>query len=449
MLARAALDHHAGVAVLGELAIDHVAARGLALHVHRAHGVPRLVRPHDALARVEQVDPPPTRLRPVVIDARALGARDPDRAEVVATLVLAHHVVGATRDHDADAPPQAVLVVGAHLARVRAHERYRAARDDVADHLVARPAGERDRLHVTVTHDEAVAARADHARGRDHHVAGRSAGNRDAIERGAVTHELHRDRATRVDHDPAGRQIGRGAHRDARGHDQREALADRGRVAARTDVDDVTGGRTLEGGGDRGVAAAGPRRAARRPLDHGHVFPIRDLHHVPGTERVPLDIARHPPRAHPNQTGTRARSRRARTRAARRPAPRSAAPRPTSGRTRAPRPRHACTSARSRRARRTESSRGSRRRARAPTRPRRAVSAPGDPGTVPSALGPTFSSRLPPLATVSTSRATTCAAVRWSSTRSLRFTQKEYASPRHSSHRPAGATSGTSYSYTV
>ena len=45
--------------------------RAGALDVDRAHRAPRLVRPHDGVARVEQVDPPPAGLGAVVIDARA------------------------------------------------------------------------------------------------------------------------------------------------------------------------------------------------------------------------------------------------------------------------------------------------------------------------------------------------------------------------------------------
>ena len=67
-------------------------------------------------------------------------------------------------------------------------------------------------------------------------------------------------------------------------------------------------------------------------------------------------------------------------------------------------------------------------------------------GTVPSAFGPTLSSRLPPLATVSTSMATIWAALRKSPTLSLRFTQNDDPSPRHTSQARSGGTAGTSYS---
>ena len=93
---------------------------------------------HDALARIEQMDPPPAGLDAVVVDARAVGVREPDRAEVVTAFVVADHVVGAAADHDADSPPQAVLVVGAHLAAVRSHQRHGTGRDDVAGHSVVR-----------------------------------------------------------------------------------------------------------------------------------------------------------------------------------------------------------------------------------------------------------------------------------------------------------------------
>ena len=120
---------------------------------------------------------------------------DPDRAQVVAALVVGDDVIGAARDHDADAPPQAVLVVRAHLAVVRAHQRDRAARDHVADHAVAGAAGERDRLDVAVAHDEPVSAAAGHAGRRDHHVAGRRAGDRDPFERRVVAREAARPTA--------------------------------------------------------------------------------------------------------------------------------------------------------------------------------------------------------------------------------------------------------------
>ena len=63
-------------------------------------------------------------------------------------------------------------------------------------------------------------------------------------------------------------------------------------------------------------------------------------------------------------------------------------------------------------------------------------------GIEPSAFGPTFSSRLPPFATTSVSIATSCGALRWSSSRSARLKQKEYDRPRHSSHAPSGGDSG-------
>ena len=71
----APLDHHAGVAVLGELLLDHVAARAAPSTSTARIVVPRLVRPHDRVARVEHMDPPPPGLGAVVVDARAVGVR--------------------------------------------------------------------------------------------------------------------------------------------------------------------------------------------------------------------------------------------------------------------------------------------------------------------------------------------------------------------------------------
>ena len=70
-------------------------------------------------------------------------------------------------------------------------------------------------------------------------------------------------------------------------------------------------------------------------------------------------------------------------------------------------------------------------------------------GIVPSAAGPTLSSRFPPLATTSVSSATISRPVMWCSARSARLWQKLYPMPRQSSHGRSTMPSGVSYSCTA
>ena len=185
--------------------LDPVAARHL--RRHRPHRAPRpvavqrrpLSRRADGCRTSASRSGCARRARRSVLDAL-------DRAEVVAALVLGDDVAVAALHLDARTPPQAVLVVAAHSQPLAPMQPDLAARDHVAVDDVAAPADERDRLDVAVADGEPVAALPGDARGRDHHVAGRAARDRDALERRAVAARARPPtRAARVDHDAAPR----------------------------------------------------------------------------------------------------------------------------------------------------------------------------------------------------------------------------------------------------
>src|SRR4029077_11100924 len=98
------LDHDAGVAVLGQLALDAVPRP--AFDVDGAHRAPGLVAVEHRTLRVEEMDADPARLVTIARDAGPGGGRAADRAEVVAALVVLDDVARPAVALDARAPPQ-------------------------------------------------------------------------------------------------------------------------------------------------------------------------------------------------------------------------------------------------------------------------------------------------------------------------------------------------------
>ena len=242
---------------------------------------------------------------------------------------------------------------------------------------------------------------------------GARAGDGHPLERGVVAGELHPRRATGVDHHAAGAQPGRRPQRHAGRHDEREPLADRAAVAPRPDVDHVAGLRARERLRRSSGTGAGPgphrRERARRPpraragrgrrrsgfrtdaARHRARRPTRPPASVAKRELGPVDRGDRPGAAETGEARLLDRRQVERVHLARR---------------------HACTTAAPIRPRRTGMIRGSRRRGAGSTRPPRGARAPASRAPCRRPSGPTLRRRLPPLATVSTSSATTSAGPR-------------------------------------
>ena len=146
---RFALDHHAGVAVLGEVVQHTVVAA--TLDVDCPHRLPRLVAfDNDPLRR--DMDAEPSRLVAVAVHPHVRRVGDTDRTEIVTALVRLDRVPTATANFDARSPSEAMLVIVGDDAVLRADEPHIPTRDHVADQAVIAPTDDADRLDVAVTH---------------------------------------------------------------------------------------------------------------------------------------------------------------------------------------------------------------------------------------------------------------------------------------------------------